>query len=245
MKKQHFLMGAIAVAPIACLAGYYVITVPLKNFYAQRADEQLETPMVSEGSPSPVASTHSGASNAPPGESKLPEDAEKVSFDAMLSEANDRVNMLSAKINEINRDATVETTKMCQESATNPLDTGFIKGRSFLIAQRKNKRTTEVYQEQVKILRALLNHPYASRYPQIVALRNEIDSSQNRESLSLLELAKLNAAQQNAINQDARSAREYYRSATAQLEKTRIDAEAARQKMATDDLSPRYKSSLR
>jgi hypothetical protein len=94
---------------------------------------------------------------------KLLEDAEKNSFDKMAEDANDKINMLGAEINAINGDATDEMTEMYRQSKINPLDTGFIKGRSFLIEQKKNQRRREVYRKQIEILETLLKHPYASK----------------------------------------------------------------------------------
>jgi hypothetical protein len=175
---------------------------------------------------------------------KLLENAEKASFDEMSTEANTKVNSLGAEINTINREATAETTKMYQESTANPLDTGFVKGRSFTIAQKKNQRITEVYKKQIAILEALLRHPYATKAPESAILKSTIIALQNKAGLINLESAKLNAENQTAIARDAESVKVYAQNAEYKYQKQRLESQAAREAMVTADIEARYKSAL-
>lgn len=248
MKNNTLRLSIIAIPPIASLIGWYVLSVPIKNLYTQRNEPQ-PTVKVEPDKDSKALLIEEKAQEilreATLSNKKFLEESEKNSFDEAVADANDKVNMLSAEINGINREATLETIKMHKESAVNPLDTGFIKGRSFLIAQKKSEKTIEIYQKQQQILKTLLRHPYASKSLQFAALKNRMAMLQEKEDLGSLKSAALNAENQKAIARDSESAKKYYRDATYQLQKTQIDAQAARSRMASEDLELRYKSAIR
>ncbi len=248
MKNNALRLSIIAILPIAFLIGWYVLSVPIKNLYAQRNEPQ-PTMKVELDKDSKALSIEEKAQEilreATLSNKKFLEESEKNSFDEAVAEANDKVNMLSAEINGINREATLETIKMHKESAVNPLDTGFIKGRSFLIAQKKSEKTIEIYQEQHQILKTLLSHPYASKSPWFTALKDKIAMLQEKEDLGSLESATLNAENRKSIARDSASVRERHSEATYQLQKTQIEAQAARHRMASEELESRYKSALR